>query len=246
MYRFDEEIKGMRKGETREFEKIYPEDFIDKELAGRTVKLRVSLTALKRKLLPELDDDFAQDVDEKYQTLEDLKTDIRERFVKNLDRRLRDITLNRLLEKIMENAPTAIPESMIRLEIDARWQNMARQFQTTPEELLKILGAGGKTYEDITVEWRPDIIKALHSRLIVETLIKEQNFTVSDEEIEQEAATLAEAGGVSVEELKKYYNEDNLRKLLEEDIKERKFSDLLLAENTVIKGKQEAYLDLVQ
>jgi trigger factor len=236
----------MKRGETREFTKSYPEDFIDKELAGRTVTLRVSLTALKSRLLPDLDDDFAQDVDEKYQTLEDLKADIRERFTKNLEKRLRDLTINRLLEKIMENAPTAIPESMILLEIDARWQNLARQFQTTPEELLKILGVGGKTYEDITAEWRPEVIKALHSRLIVETLIEEQHFAVSDEEIEREIATLAESGGMPVEDLKKYYKEDTLRKLLEQDIKERKLSDLLLAENTVAKGKQETYLDLVQ
>jgi trigger factor len=246
MYRFDEEIKGMKKGETRDFAKTYPEDYIDKDLAGKTVTLRVSLTALKRRLLPDLDDDFAQDVDEKYQTLEDLKADIRERFSKNLERRLRDLTTNRLLEKIMENAPTAIPESMILLEIDARWQNMARQFQTTPEELLKILGAGGKTYEDITAEWRPAVIKALHSRLIVETLLEELNFAVSEEEIEQEISTLAESGGMSIEELKKIYKEDSLRKLLEQDIKERRLSDLLAAENTITKGKQETYLDIVQ
>jgi trigger factor len=246
LYRFDEEIKGMRKGETREFEKTYPEDFTYKELAGKTVKLRVSLTALKSRVLPELDDDFAQDVDEKYHTLEDLRGDIRERFAKNLERRLRDITLNRLLEKIMESAPTVIPESMIRLETDSRWRNMARQFQTTPEELLKILGAGGKTYEDITAEWRPDVIKALHSRLIVETLMEEQNFSVSDEEIEREIATQAETGGMAIEELRNHYKEDAMRKYLEQDIRERKLFDLLLAENTVTKGKPETYFNLVQ
>jgi trigger factor len=246
MYRFDEEIKGMRKGETRDFEKIYGEDFIDKELAGRTVKLRVSLTALKSKLLPELDDDFAQDVDEKYRTLEDLRADIRERFTKNLDKRLRDITLNRLLEKIMESAPAQIPESMIRIEIDSRWRNMARQFQTTPEELLKILSVGGKTYEDITSEWRPDVIKALHSRLIVETLTEEQHLAATDEELEQEIASLAEESGMSREEVNNYYKQDGMRQYLEQDIKERKLFNLLLAENTVAKGKQETYLDLVQ
>jgi trigger factor len=246
MYRFDEEITGMQKGETKEFEKVYPEDFIDKELAGRTVKLRVSLTALKSKILPELDDDLAQDVDEKYQTLEDLKADIRERFTKNLDQRLRTMTLNSLLEKIMEAAPVEIPESMIRIELESRWRNMARQFQTTPEELLKILGASGKSYEDITGEWRPDVLKALHSRLIVETLMEEQNFTVTDEEVEQQIATLSEESGSTVEEIKGYYAEGAMLEYLKQDIKERKLFDLLLAENTVTKGKKEKYLDLAQ
>jgi trigger factor len=246
MYRFDEEITGMKKGETRDFEKIYPEDFIDKELAGRTVKLRVSVTALKTKIMPELDDEFAQDVDEKYQNLEDLKADIRQRFTKNLDTRLRNMTLNSLLEKIMESAPVVLPESMIRIELDSRWRNMARQFQTTPEELLKILGASGKTYEEITSEWRPDVIKALHSRLIVETLIEEQNFTVSDEDIEQQLLILAEESGSTIEEIKKYYEGETTREYVLQDIKERKLFDIMVAENTVTKGKQEKYVDLVQ
>jgi trigger factor len=246
MYRFDEEITGMKKGDTKDFEKTYPEDFIDKELAGRTVKLRVSMTALKSKILPELDDDLAQDVDEKYKTLEDLKANIRERFAKNLDQRLRTMTLNGLLEKIMESAPVELPESMIRIELDSRWRNMARQFQTTPEQLLKILGASGKSYEDITSEWRPDVVKALHSRLIVETLMEEQNFTATDEEMEQQIATLSEESGSSVEEIKSYYEQDTMQEYLKQDIKERKLFDLLLSENTVTKGKKEKYLDLVQ
>jgi trigger factor len=246
MYRFDEEIKGMKKGETRDFEKIYPEDFIDRELAGKTVKLRVSLIELKSKILPELDDDFAQDVDEKYKTLEDLKADIRERFTKNLDRRLRDMTVNGLLEKIMESAPVEIPESMIRIELDSRWRNMARQFQTTPEELLKIVGASGKTYDEICAEWRPDVMKALHSRLIVEALMEEQHLTATDEELEQEIAALAEESGMSIEDVQNYYKQGSMMEYLKQDIKERKLFDLMLAENTVIRGKQEKYLDLVQ
>jgi trigger factor len=146
----------------------------------------------------------------------------------------------------MESAPVEIPESMIRIELDSRWRNMARQFQTTPEELLKILGVSGKSYEDITSEWRPDVIKALHSRLIVEKLMEEQNFTATDEEMEQQIATLSEESGSSVEEIKNYYEQDTMKEYLKQDIKERKLFDLLLAENTVTKGKKEKYLDLAQ
>jgi trigger factor len=246
MYRCDEEIRGMKKGETREFTKTYPEDFTDKELAGRTVKLRLSLTALKSKQLPELDDDLAQDVDEKYRTLEELKADIRQRLVKNLDKRLRDITLNSLLEKIMESSPVEIPESMIRLELEARFQNMARQLQTTPEDLMASLGAPNRTYEDIIGQWRPEVIRALHSRLIVEALMEEQNYTVTDEEIEREIADLSKNNGMSIEEIKNYYAQDGMQDYLKQDIKERKLFELLLAENRVTKGKPEKYLDLAQ
>jgi trigger factor len=156
------------------------------------------------------------------------------------------MTLNSLLEKIMESAPVEIPESMIRIELDSRWRNLARQLQTTPEELLTTLGSPDASYEEIVSKWRPDVIKALHSRLIVETLMEEQNFTATDEELEQEILSLSENSGAPVEEIKNYYGQDNMREYLKQDIKERKLFELLLAENTVIKGKQEKYLDLVQ
>jgi trigger factor len=243
LYQFDEDIQGMRKNETREFEKTYPQDFAHEALAGRTVKLRAVLTALKTKSLPELDDEFAQDVDEKYQTLEDLKTDIRRRFTRDKDKRLRDAAVNRLLEKIIENSPMAIPESMILVELEARWRKMAAQFQTTPEELVNIIGGSGRTKEEILAEWRSNTIKMLHGRFIVETLLEEQNFTLTDEEKEQEFADLAENSKMTLEEVKQYYEQENMQSYLEQGLKERKLFDLLLAENTVAKGGKKTFYE---
>jgi trigger factor len=245
VFSIDDEITGMKTGETRDIEKTYPQDFSNPDLAGQTKKIRVRLTALKEKNLPELDDDLAQDVDEKYKTLDDLKAGIREGLTKNLDKRIRDITISGLLEKIMETTPAEVPESMIRLELDSRWRNLARRFNTSTEELVKIMGASG-TADDIMAEWRPDAVKALHSRLIVETLIKNLALEASDEEIEKEFESLAGEAGSSVEDIKKYYEQPEAREYLKEDIKERKLFDLLLAENKIKKGKKENYLDLVK
>jgi trigger factor len=246
VFKFDDEIAGMKKGETKDIEKSYPQDFSDPELAGKTKRIRISLTAMKEKSLPELDDDLAQDVDEKYKTLEDLKASIKDRLTKTLEDRLREIKLNNLLEKIMETTPVEVPESMIRLELDSRWRNLARRFNTSVEELVKIMGTTGKGYDDIMAEWRPDAVKALHSRLIVETLIRDLALEASDEEVEKEFETLAAESESPVEEIKKYYEQENMREYLKEDIKERKFFDILLAENKINKGKKENYLDLVK
>jgi trigger factor len=246
IYKFDDEITGMKKGETRDIEKTYPEDFSDAELAGKTKKIRVSLTALKEKKLPELDDDLAQDVDEKFKTLEDLKNNIRERLNKNLENRLRGIKTSKILEKIVENTPVEVPESMIRIELDSRWRNLARRFGVPTEEIVKMMEKTGKNTEEIQEEWRPDAVKALHSRLIVETLIEEQGMTASDEELEKELETIAEESGTPLEDVKKYYGQENMRDFLKEDIKERKLFDLLLAENTIKPGKKEKYLDIME
>ena len=245
IYKFDDEVSGMKKGETKEFDKSYPEDFEDKDLAGKTKKLKVTLTALKSKKLPDLDDDLAQDVDEKFKTLEDLKNSIRDRLNKDLERRLEGIKINKLLEKIMENTPVEIPESMMRIELDSRWRNLARQFNTDSDGLYKIMGNSTERAETLIEAWKPDAAKALHSRLIVETLIEELKLDVSDEEVDKEFDKMALESGSALEEVKKYYEEDRMKEYLKESIKERKFYDLLIGKSIIKTGKKEKYMDLL-
>ena len=246
IYKFDDDVTGMKKGETKEFVKTYPADFDDKELAGKTKKIRVTLTALKSKKLPELDDDLAQDVDEKFKTLDDLKNSIRERLNKDLENRLRGIKTNMLLEKIMEKTPVEIPESMLRMELDSRWRNLARRFNTDSDGLYKMMGGEKERAESIIEGWKPDAVKALHSRLIVETLIEELKLEASDEEAEKEIERLAAETSSPLEEVKKYYEEERMREYLKEEIKEHKFFDILLEKNTIKTGEKKKYIDLIQ
>jgi trigger factor len=139
-----------------------------------------------------------------------------------------------------------VPESMIRVELESRWRNLARRFGASPEEIIKMMEKSGETAEEIQNKWRPDAVKALHSRLIVETLIEEQGMTASDEEIERELETIAEESGMSLEDVKKYYGQETRLEYLKEDIKEKKLFDLLLAENTVKMGKKAKYLDIME
>jgi trigger factor len=245
IFKFDDEITGIKKGETRDIEKSYPGNFEDPELAGKDKKIRVTLTALKEKKLPDLDDELAQDVDERFETLEDLKTNVRDRLTRDLEKRLRDIKINKILEKIMETTPVDLPESMIRLEIASRWRNLARHFNTSPEELEKNFSRSGQETETLREGWRPEVIKALHSRLIVERLTEDLGLTVSDEELEKEYETIAAEMDAPVEEIKKYYDQETMREYLKEDIKDRKLYDRLFGENKFISGTGVSYLDLI-
>ena len=242
-YKFDDEITGMKKGETREFTKTYPED--DNDFPGKTKKLKVTLKTLKIKKLPDLDDDLAQDVDEKFKTLEDLKNSIRERLNKDLENRLRDIKINKLLEKIMENTPVEIPESMLRMELDSRWRNLARRLNTDTDGLYKMMGNSADGAESILERWKPDAVKALHSRLIVETLMEDLKLEASDEEVEKEIEKLAAETGTELEEVKKYYQEERMKDYMKEDVKEHKVFDILLEKNNIKTGEKKNYTDLV-
>ena len=244
-YHFDTDIIGMKKGETLVFTKTYPKDDARTAFAGTTKKLELTLTALKEKKLPDLDDDLAQDVDEKYNTLDDLKKSIRERLEKALEQRLREVKINKLLEKIMENTPVELPESMVKVELDGRIRNLARQFGTDTEKVLEMLAHSGDGLDDIETKWRPAAEKALHSRLIVDTLMEQEHIDASNEDIEQELETVAADSGDSVDDLKGRYGEAAIRELLKDNIRERRFFDMLLSENTIKTGQTANYLDVM-
>jgi len=239
VYKIDDDIIGMKKGETKEFIKNFDKDIPDTMLAGTSRKMQITLTALKEKKLPDLDDDLAQDVDEKFKTLDDLKNSIKEKLNKNLEIRLREKKLNALLIKIMENTPVILPESMIKAEIDGRWRRLARYYNTDPQKIAQMMSGAEKDKE-----WREMAEKALHSRLIIETLMEEQKVEVSDEDVEKEFESIAAANGVAVDEVKKHYNEEAIF-YLKEDIREKKVTDLMFAENNLKQGKKENYLDFM-
>jgi trigger factor len=239
-FKFDSDIIGMKKGDSKDIEKAYPEDFEHKDLAGKTKKIRVSLTALKEKKLPVLDDEFAQDVDEKYKTLDDLKKNIREKLEQTLERKLIDLKINKIVEKIMEKTPVDIPESMIRIQLDAQWRNFAHQINMTVERLkadVEKSQGGLASFEEL---WRPEAEKILHSRLVIETLMRDLSLDAAEADIEKELSRQAEQSGTSPEEIKKLYAQDNMKDYLTEEIKERKLFDILLTENTIkLVGKEE-------
>ncbi|MDR2515868.1 MAG: trigger factor [Spirochaetaceae bacterium] len=245
LFHFDDEVTGMKKGETKDFEKTYGEDFADKDLAGQTKKIRVTLTALKERQLPALDDDLAQDVDEKYQTLEDLKKDIREKLAKNLESRRRDLRVHAILDKVLETTPIDLPESMMRIELESRWRALARQFNADPAQLAELMNRGERSQSAVFDEWRPDVARAIKSRLIVESLVKERGFNAPDEEIEKEYETIAADSNMKLDDVKAYYGQGSMKDYLAEDLKERKLFDLLLAENTIKPGEMVKYLDLL-
>jgi trigger factor len=245
LYQFDDDIAGMKKGETKDITKTFPENYAPKEFAGKTLTVRVTLTAIKEKQLPELDDDLAQDVDEKFKTLDDLKNSIREQLSKNLKKRLRDITVSKILEKVMETTPIDLPESMVRIELESRWRTMARRFNVTPEELERNLRDAGEDTEKVLEGWKDDAGKALKSRLIVETLMRDLQLEASGEDAEKEFERIAADSETSLEEVKKYYDKENVREYLLEDIKEGKLFDMIIAENKTRRGTRQSYLEFM-
>ncbi len=244
IYKIDDEILGMKKDETKEITKTYSKDDKNSDLAGKTKKISVKVKAIKVRNLPALDDELAQDVSEKYKTLEDLKNDITKRLNAAKDRKIEEIKEQSLLEQLVEKNPIALPSSMVRVEKDRRWRMMAQQFQTTPEQLEKLISSSGQSKEKLLDEWTGDTEKLLKSRLIVETLMEDRHLRASSEELDSEIAKIAEETDTPLDDVKERYSENQAKEYLIDQIKERKLFSELFNEVKVLKGEKMSFSDL--
>lgn len=235
LYKIDDKIIGMKKGETKE---------VSTKVEKKTVKYSVKVTQIKIRNLPALDDDLAQDVSDKFNTLADLKADILKNLNIAKDRKVQELKVNSLLEQLMEKNPIEIPASMLQAELDGRWQMMAQQFQTTPGDLEKMVTASGQKKEDMLTQWTGDAEKMLKSRIIVDSLIRSKNISVTPEEVEAEYQKLADANGISVEEVKKHYADPRSKEYFIDDVKEQKLYNEIFEQVKVTKGDKVKFADL--
>ena len=246
IYKIDDEIIGMKKNETKQITKTYSKDEKDADLAGKTKKIRVTVTSLKIRNLPALDDELAQNVNEKFKTLKDIKNDIKRSLETAKNRKISELKNNSLLSQLVEKNPFDIPVSMLQAELDGRWRMMAQQFQTTPEQLEKMVTASGQTKETMLEQWTGDSEKMLKSRIIVDSLIREKNISVTPEEIEEQYAKIAQEGGISVDEVKKHYSDPRTKEYLIDDTKENKLYDEIYKTVKVSKGDKVNFEELFQ
>ena len=235
LYKIDDKIIGMKKGETKE---------VSTKVEKKTVKYSVKVTQIKIRNLPALDDDLAQDVSDKFNTLADLKADILKNLNIAKDRKVQELKVNSLLEQLMEKNPIEIPASMLQAELEGRWQMMAQQFQTTPGDLEKMVTASGQKKEDMLTQWTGDAEKMLKSRIIVDSLIRSKNISVTPEEVEAEYQKLADANGMSVEEVKKHYADPRSKEYFIDDVKEQKLYNEIFEQVKVTKGDKVKFADL--
>ncbi len=244
IYKIDDDIIGMKVNESKDITKSYDKDDSDKELAGKTKKIRVTVTALKIRNLPELDDELAQDVSEKYKTLDDMKADIKNKLETACKTRIQEIKSNDLVEQLVNKYPMDVPASMLKMELESRWRMMAQRFQIPTEQLEKMITSSGQTKESMLAEWKDESEKMLKGRIIIESLLKDRTIEITDAEIEAEYEKIASGTQMSVEDVKKHYEDANRKEYLIDDIKEQKLYEQLFSEVKVSKGEKKTFAEI--
>jgi trigger factor len=246
IFKIDDDVVGMKKDEEKIIEKDFPEDFEHEEYAGKKVRLKVKVKTIKIKDLPALDDELAQDVSDKYETLEDLKKDIRAQLDRNLEAKLREVKIEKLFDQIIAGSTIDLPESMIEAELDSSWQDFIRQFRIDEKQVLQILEMQGKSKEDMLKEWRPGAERRLKFQLLVEKIRETEGIEASDDEAYEELKKQAEQSGQDFEAVKEHYEKNNLMDYVKSEVGNRKLFDFLLEQSKIKKGKKLDYLDFMQ
>ena len=232
-YKLDKEIEGMKTGEEKTVTKTYTEEDDVPGYSGKTVTLRVKLTALKSRELPAVDDDLAQDIKEEYKTVADLRKGIRENFQKRVDTALQHDKENAILDKLATETEIAVPESMIKAQLDSHWRQFVRQMGITEEQMEKFMAMQGSSKESIQNEWKESDLKVVKEQLIMDKIRDTENFEISDEELQKACD----------EELKNVpeSERDSYKDMIKDELQFAKVLPFLLEKNTFKNGEKKSY-----
>lgn len=229
---FEEQLIGKNLGEACEVKVTFPEEYQAAELAGKEAMFKVTVKELKKKELPELNDEFASEVSE-FETLEEYKADIKAKLTESKKRQAATENENRVVEKAVGNAVMEIPEQMIEGQIDSMVNDYARRMQSQGISLDQYMKFTGMTMAALREQMQPQAERRIRTRLVLETIAKAEAIEIADETVEQELKKMAEAYKMEVEQVKGYMGEHGLAQM-KEDLAVQEAVDLMVAEAKLI------------
>ncbi len=209
---FEEQLIGAEIETDVEVNVTFPEEYHAKDLAGKPAVFKCKVHEIKAKELPDLDDDFAAEVSE-FDTLEEYREDLRTKlFAKKADdaKRAKE---DQAVEKAVANASMEIPEAMI----DTQAKQLVEEFESNMQQrgltMEQYFQFTGMTEEKMLEEVRPQAVRRIETRLVLEAVVKAENIEISDEQFEAEIAKMAEVYKMEAEQLKNYMGEAGMKQI---------------------------------
>jgi trigger factor len=187
---FEEQLIGMPMGEMKEIEVKFPADYQAPELAGKDATFEITVKSIKRKELLELDDEFAKDVSE-FETIEELRADIRNKLIKNAEERAEQQFKQDVIDIAVSNANVEIPEKMIEAQLDESIRNMDSRLQSQGIDLETYLNYTNGSMEQLREQMMPEIEHRVRTNLVLEAIAKYEGIKPSEEEIKEECKKVA-------------------------------------------------------
>ncbi|MCY7864121.1 trigger factor [Bacillus spizizenii] len=222
---FEEQLVGLEAGAEKDVEVTFPEEYHAEELAAKPAVFKVKIHEIKAKELPELDDEFAKDIDEEVETLAELTEKTKKRLEEakenEADAKLRE----ELVLKASENAEIDVPQAMVDTELDRMLKEFEQRLQMQGMNLELYTQFSGQDEAALKEQMKEDAEKRVKSNLTLEAIAKAENLEVTDEEVDAELTKMAEAYNMPVENIKQAIGSTDAMK---EDLKVRKAIDFLV------------------
>ena len=209
---FEEQLIGKNIGEETEVNVTFPEQYQAEELQGKPAVFKVTIKEIKVKELPELDDDFAQDVSE-FDTVDEYKEDLKKKLLENKEAALKREKEEDVVGKIIENATMEIPDPMVDTQVRQMVQEFSQRIQSQGLSLQQYMQFTGMTPESLTNELQPQALKRIQSRLVLEAVAAAENIETSDEDLEKELEKMAEMYQMEADKLKELVGEEEKKQI---------------------------------
>ena len=203
---FEEQLIGKNVGEEVDVNVTFPAEYHAEELAGKPALFKVNIKAITAKELPELDDEFAADVSE-FDTLAEYKDDIKKNLLEKKEKEAKFAKEDKVVDAIIENATMEIPDAMIDTQTRQMAEEYAQRLQMqglSLEQYFKFTGMNANSFME---NLKPQALKRIQCRLVLEAVVKAENITVSDEEYEKELDTMAQNYRMEKEKLAELISE---------------------------------------
>lgn len=208
---FEEQIVGMTAGEEKDLDVTFPENYGAEELAGQAVVFKVKLHEVKATIAPEIDDEFAKDVSETADTLEDLKKELREKLEGQKAEEAETAFKNNAIQAAMDNMTVVIPDGMVEYQLDNMMNQYAMNLQQSGFSLEQFAQMMGTTVQGLREQNRESAIANIKNTLLMEKVAEVEAVEVSDEEVEAELQKIADENEMELEKVKEMLAAEDLK-----------------------------------
>lgn len=210
---FEEQLIGKSIGDEVDVNVTFPEEYHAEELKGKPALFKVKINSIKVKELPELDDEFAKDVSE-FDTLEDLKKDIKENLSKAGKENAAHKTEENVINAVCDATEIDIPDAMINSQIDKMLRDFDMNMRYQGLNLEQYLKYTGMTVDKMRAQFKDDAAKNVKTSLVLEKICEAEGIDASEDEINKEYESMAESNGMKIEDIKKYVSEDDVKETI--------------------------------
>ena len=224
---FEDQLIGLKPNEEKEIQVKFPEDYHMENLQGKDATFKVKVREIKRKRLPELDDEFAKDVSE-FDTLDELKEQIRKDLAERKAEEKKQYLQDQALQLATENAEIDIPQAMIEHEIDHMVEEYGQQLRMQGIPLETYLEFTNTTMEQLRENFKETAEKRVRQSLVLEAVANKENIEVTEEDIDAELQKWAEQFQRSLEEMRDLFEKNNSIESLSNSIRIRKTLEFLV------------------